>query len=63
MCNIQTFIDLEKGVLILESPRCKERLQVSILKDSQCDGVMEMNVFNQRYVLFFLMAFLNKNVK
>ncbi|XP_074573005.1 molybdenum cofactor sulfurase isoform X1 [Curcuma longa] len=49
MCNIQTFIDLEKGVLILESPRCKERLQVSILKDSQCDGVMEMNVFNQRY--------------
>ncbi|XP_042407238.1 molybdenum cofactor sulfurase-like isoform X2 [Zingiber officinale] len=49
MCNIQTFIDLEKGVLILESPRCNERLQVSILKDSQCDGVLEMNIFNQRY--------------
>ncbi|XP_026666305.2 molybdenum cofactor sulfurase isoform X3 [Phoenix dactylifera] len=48
MCNIRTFVDLEQGKLFLESPRCKEKLQVSLAKNSFWE-MEEMNAYGQRY--------------
>lgn len=48
MCFVRTFIDLEQEKLFLESPRCKERLQISLGKNSFCE-MEEMNVYGQRY--------------
>ncbi|CAL9107776.1 unnamed protein product [Musa textilis] len=49
MCNIRSFIDLECGILNLESPRCKERLHVPIQENSSFDYVEEMDIYGQRY--------------
>ncbi|KAK9132608.1 hypothetical protein Scep_012136 [Stephania cephalantha] len=41
MCLVSTFIDLEHGILFVESPRCDVRVQIDLLKAvSQC-GVRE----------------------
>jgi molybdenum cofactor sulfurtransferase len=34
MCLISTYIDLHQGILFVESPRCKERLQINLKSDS-----------------------------
>ncbi|XP_073116613.1 molybdenum cofactor sulfurase isoform X5 [Elaeis guineensis] len=48
MCYIRTFVDLEQGKLFLESQRCKEKMQISLAKNSSCE-MEEMNVYGQRY--------------
>ncbi|XP_009361810.2 molybdenum cofactor sulfurase isoform X1 [Pyrus x bretschneideri] len=49
MCFISTFIDLNEGILFVESPRCQARLPINILTDS-CNGVREEIKLNgQRY--------------
>ncbi|XP_010272263.1 PREDICTED: molybdenum cofactor sulfurase isoform X2 [Nelumbo nucifera] len=48
MCVISTFIDLNQGVLLVESPHCKEKLQINLESDSY--GVKEEMVLHaQRY--------------
>ncbi|CAL9145333.1 unnamed protein product [Musa hybrid cultivar] len=49
MCNIRSFIDLECGILNLESPRCKERLHVPIQENSSFDYMEELDIYGQRY--------------
>ncbi|XP_072962206.1 molybdenum cofactor sulfurase isoform X2 [Typha angustifolia] len=48
MSSIRTFIDLQCGKLYLESPICKEKLQISLLKNSSCINE-DMDVYGQRY--------------
>lgn len=49
MCYISTFIDLNLGILIVESPRFKEKLQIELRSDSSFSGRDEMDIHNQRY--------------
>lgn len=52
MCNIKTLIDLELGILFVESPRCKEKLQIK-LKPNMTVGMRdEIDIHAQRFVLF-----------
>lgn len=51
MCNIRSFIDLECGILNLESPRCKERLHVPIQENSSFDYMEELDIYGQRCAL------------
>lgn len=56
MCFISTFIDLSQGMLFVESPRCKERLQIRLESDVY-DGVVEdIELFGQRYMMLFMLS-------
>uniref|UniRef100_A0A0D9WT43 Molybdenum cofactor sulfurase n=1 Tax=Leersia perrieri TaxID=77586 RepID=A0A0D9WT43_9ORYZ len=46
--SIHTLIDLELGKLFIESPTCKDKLQISLL-DCLADVSEEVDVFGQRY--------------
>ncbi|KAF5477378.1 hypothetical protein F2P56_004025 [Juglans regia] len=50
MCLISTSIDLHQGILFVESPRCKERLQIN-LKSNICNGGTgeDFHIHGQRY--------------
>ncbi|XP_058080205.1 molybdenum cofactor sulfurase isoform X3 [Magnolia sinica] len=48
MCLIRTFIDLSRGTLFVESPRCKEKLKVP-LEQTSCYRKEEMQLYGQRY--------------
>ncbi|XP_075093076.1 molybdenum cofactor sulfurase isoform X1 [Nicotiana tabacum] len=49
MCYITTLIDLNLGKLFLESPRCKEKLQIELKSNSLATGRDEMDIQNHRY--------------
>lgn len=51
MCYISTLIDLKLGILFVESPHCKEKLQIKLESDSSFAGGYEMDIHTQRYVL------------
>ncbi|XP_027064091.1 molybdenum cofactor sulfurase isoform X1 [Coffea arabica] len=48
MCHITTLIDLDLGILFVESPRCKEKLQIKLKSDFPV-GKDEVNIHPQRY--------------
>ena len=46
---ISTLVDLKLGLLIVESPHCKEKMQIE-LSSAQCIGKREvMEIHSQRY--------------
>lgn len=45
MCFISTFIDLNKGILFVESPRCQVKLPINFITDS-CNGGSEQIKLN-----------------
>lgn len=49
MCLISTYINLEQGLLCVESPRCKAKLQIGLELDSNCSVMEEMDMHSQRY--------------
>ncbi|XP_062168774.1 molybdenum cofactor sulfurase isoform X2 [Alnus glutinosa] len=49
MCLISTYIDLHQGILFVESPRCKERLQINLKSDSYNGSGEEICFRGQRY--------------
>ncbi|KAK9150975.1 hypothetical protein Syun_009284 [Stephania yunnanensis] len=50
MCLVSTFIDLEHGILFVESPRCDVRVQIDLLKAvSQCGAREEIMSQFHRY--------------
>ncbi|KAF9589840.1 hypothetical protein IFM89_028775, partial [Coptis chinensis] len=47
MCLISTSLDLSRGIIFVESPRCEKKLQINL---AQCDGSKEeILVQSQRY--------------
>lgn len=48
MSSICTLIDLELGKLFLESPKCKDKLQISLLENLTHLSA-EVDVYGQRY--------------
>ncbi|KAE9458442.1 hypothetical protein C3L33_09665, partial [Rhododendron williamsianum] len=49
MCLISTFIDLNLGILFVESPRCKVKLQIRLRTDFSTAGGDELDLYSQRY--------------
>ncbi|KAL8144553.1 hypothetical protein V2J09_017585 [Rumex salicifolius] len=49
MCLINTYINLEQGMLCVESPRCKAKLQIVLELDSNFSVKEEMDMHSQRY--------------
>ncbi|KAM3732066.1 hypothetical protein ACB098_11G032800 [Castanea mollissima] len=49
MCLISTSIDLHRGIMFVESPRCKEGLQINLKSDFQSGGREEVDLYGQRY--------------
>uniref|UniRef100_A0A2P2KNM0 Uncharacterized protein MANES_06G173000 n=1 Tax=Rhizophora mucronata TaxID=61149 RepID=A0A2P2KNM0_RHIMU len=49
MFFISTFIDLNQGVMIVESPRCSVKLQINLKTDSCLHGREEITMHGQRY--------------
>uniref|UniRef100_A0A1D1ZL06 Molybdenum cofactor sulfurase n=1 Tax=Anthurium amnicola TaxID=1678845 RepID=A0A1D1ZL06_9ARAE len=49
MSKIYTLIDLKQKKLILESPNCRDKLQLSIERNFIHDPVEELDVYGQRY--------------
>lgn len=50
MCFISTYIDLKLGMLQVESPQCKTKLQIKLQADSYA-GTDELEVYAQRYIV------------
>ncbi|XP_030494154.2 molybdenum cofactor sulfurase isoform X2 [Cannabis sativa] len=48
MCFVSTFVDLNLGILYVESPRCKVRLAIKLISDSDNGVRNEINVHGQR---------------
>jgi molybdenum cofactor sulfurtransferase len=48
MCLIGTSIDLHQGILFVESPRCKERLQINLESESYNGSGEEICIRGQR---------------
>nr|CAB3471132.1 unnamed protein product [Digitaria exilis] len=48
LSSIRTLIDLEHGKLFLESPKCKDKLQISVLENWN-HLTAEVDVYGQRY--------------
>ncbi|KAJ4835539.1 hypothetical protein Tsubulata_028426 [Turnera subulata] len=49
MCFINTFIDLSKGIMFVESPRCKAKLQIDLKSGSSPSEREEIKWHAQRY--------------
>ncbi|KAF7140730.1 hypothetical protein RHSIM_Rhsim06G0239800 [Rhododendron simsii] len=49
MCLISTYIDLNLGILFVESPRCKVKLQIRLRTDFSTAGGDELDLYSQRY--------------
>ncbi|XP_052180112.1 molybdenum cofactor sulfurase [Diospyros lotus] len=49
MSSISTSIDLNLGILFVESPRCKMKLQIRLKTDSSMAGGDELGIYSQRY--------------
>ncbi|XP_021731767.1 molybdenum cofactor sulfurase-like isoform X3 [Chenopodium quinoa] len=50
MSLISTFIDLSQGILFVESPRCKTKLQILLKSVSYCLGREEMDMHGHRNI-------------
>ncbi|XP_034211931.1 molybdenum cofactor sulfurase isoform X3 [Prunus dulcis] len=49
MCFISTFIDLDKGIMFVESPRCQVKLPINFITDSCNGGSEQIKLNGQRY--------------
>ncbi|XP_015882118.3 molybdenum cofactor sulfurase isoform X1 [Ziziphus jujuba] len=49
MCSISTFIDINQGILFVESPRCKDRLHINLMLDSCNSEKEEIHNHGHRY--------------
>lgn len=49
MCHIKTFIDLKLGILFVESPRCKEKLQIKLISNMNDARSEEIGIHAQRH--------------
>lgn len=49
MCSISTYIDLNKGIMFVESPRCRAKLEINLKTDSYPGGMEEIELRAQRY--------------
>ncbi|KAF7824910.1 molybdenum cofactor sulfurase isoform X1 [Senna tora] len=49
MCFVSTFIDLSQGILVVESPHCKERLQIKLDSDVNVGARENVDLNGQRY--------------
>ncbi|KAE9620929.1 putative molybdenum cofactor sulfurtransferase [Lupinus albus] len=52
MCFISTFIDLSQGMLFVESPRCKKRLQIRLELDVDDGDIEDIELYGQRYKVY-----------
>ncbi|XP_020969790.1 molybdenum cofactor sulfurase isoform X2 [Arachis ipaensis] len=52
MCFISTFIDLSQGILFVESPHCKERLQIKLESGVNHGAMEELELYGQRYKVY-----------
>lgn len=46
---IKTLVDLKLGLLMVESPRCKEKLQIELTSDELIAEREVMEIYSQRY--------------
>ncbi|XP_027356558.1 molybdenum cofactor sulfurase isoform X2 [Abrus precatorius] len=49
MCYISTSIDLSLGMLYVESPCCKEKLQIRLESDVYDGAIVDVELYGQRY--------------
>ncbi|KAI5332642.1 hypothetical protein L3X38_022771 [Prunus dulcis] len=49
MCFISTFIDLDKGIMFVKSPRCQVKLPINFITDSCNGGSEQIKLNGQRY--------------
>ncbi|KAK7313969.1 hypothetical protein VNO77_39176 [Canavalia gladiata] len=49
---ISTFIDLSEGMLFVESPHCKERLQITLESDVYDNDMVDIELYGQRYKVY-----------
>ncbi|QCD85590.1 molybdenum cofactor sulfurase isoform X3 [Vigna unguiculata] len=49
---VSTFIDLSQGILFVESPRCKERLQITLESNVYEDAIEDIELYGQRYKVY-----------
>lgn len=59
MCYITTLIDLDLGTLFVESPRCKDKLQIDLKSDFLVDGKDEVKINTQRFEVYDITTFLH----
>ncbi|KAK7292490.1 hypothetical protein RIF29_08271 [Crotalaria pallida] len=52
MCFINTFIDLSQGMLFVESPRCKGRLQIRLETDVYDGAIEDIELYGHRYKVY-----------
>ncbi|OIV98987.1 hypothetical protein TanjilG_29390 [Lupinus angustifolius] len=52
MCFISTLIDLSQGMLFVESPRCKKRLQIRLELDVDDGDIEDIELYGQRYKVY-----------
>lgn len=48
---VSTLIDLSQGILFVESPRCKERLQITLESNVYEDAIEDIELYGQRYTI------------
>jgi len=48
---ISSFVDLSQGMLFVESPHCKERLQIRLELDFYDNAIQDIELQGQRYVI------------
>jgi len=53
MGHISTFIDISQGILFVDSPRCKERLQITLESEVYEDVIEEIELYGQRYTVLY----------
>ncbi|XP_011012124.1 PREDICTED: molybdenum cofactor sulfurase isoform X2 [Populus euphratica] len=49
MCSVSAYIDLNKGIMFVESPRCREKMEINLKADSYPGGIEEIELHAQRY--------------
>lgn len=49
MCFISTSIDLNRGLMFVESPRCRVKLQINLRIDSYTDTKEEIELHAKRF--------------
>lgn len=53
MCSISTFIDLSQGMLFMEAPHCKERLEIMLDSDVYVGAREDIDLYGQRYMIIY----------
>ncbi|XP_011012128.1 PREDICTED: molybdenum cofactor sulfurase isoform X6 [Populus euphratica] len=47
MCSVSAYIDLNKGIMFVESPRCREKMEINLKADSYPGGIEEIELHAQ----------------